>query len=258
MKRGLSIFFLLLTGLVFSYQDSDLDGVEDSKDKCPNTPFFVLVDKYGCPVKEIPPKRRRIKYYFKFGFSHSRDKNYEANYLTASIALSSKKFYVSLRTKYYTFVSNLGSGLGNTSFYISYRKSFDNVNIFPGLRVTLPTGEDNIVSNYLSYAPSVFLNYYVGNIDLFMYVERNFTEDLNKKDTWLFSGGFGYIFGEKLYSSLSVDFVESSLRNAYNTYANVYILYNVTSKIFTTVYISKGISEFAVDRTLSLKIGFRF
>src|SRR5665647_2940401 len=31
-------------------KDADRDGVVDRKDKCPETPFSVLVDKKGCPV----------------------------------------------------------------------------------------------------------------------------------------------------------------------------------------------------------------
>jgi len=31
-------------------KDADKDGVIDSRDKCPNTPFGVLVDKKGCPL----------------------------------------------------------------------------------------------------------------------------------------------------------------------------------------------------------------
>ena len=31
-------------------KDSDMDGVSDNKDKCPNTPAGVAVDKNGCPI----------------------------------------------------------------------------------------------------------------------------------------------------------------------------------------------------------------
>lgn len=34
--------------------DSDLDGVTNDRDKCPGTPFGVVVDADGCPVR-IPP-----------------------------------------------------------------------------------------------------------------------------------------------------------------------------------------------------------
>jgi outer membrane protein OmpA-like peptidoglycan-associated protein len=40
-------------GIEFDFgkiKDSDMDGVSDSKDKCPNTPAGVAVDKNGCPI----------------------------------------------------------------------------------------------------------------------------------------------------------------------------------------------------------------
>ena len=43
--------FALGVNLVFGYRkDADKDGVVDRKDKCPETPFGVIVDKKGCPV----------------------------------------------------------------------------------------------------------------------------------------------------------------------------------------------------------------
>ncbi len=40
-------------GIVFSFgkmKDADNDGISDKKDKCPNTPANVQVDKNGCPI----------------------------------------------------------------------------------------------------------------------------------------------------------------------------------------------------------------
>ena len=43
-------FTLGLGYAFFSDRDSDGDGVLDKYDQCPNTPFGVKVDKFGCPV----------------------------------------------------------------------------------------------------------------------------------------------------------------------------------------------------------------
>lgn len=46
-------FLLHSAGLTYSFgsgKDSDNDGVSDSKDKCPDTPAGVAVDKKGCPL----------------------------------------------------------------------------------------------------------------------------------------------------------------------------------------------------------------
>lgn len=39
----------LSSNKVLTYGDQDQDGVEDSVDRCPNTPIGIPVDAYGCP-----------------------------------------------------------------------------------------------------------------------------------------------------------------------------------------------------------------
>jgi outer membrane protein OmpA-like peptidoglycan-associated protein len=46
-------FWKATAGLEFDFgktKDSDMDGVSDKKDKCPNTPVGVAVDAKGCPI----------------------------------------------------------------------------------------------------------------------------------------------------------------------------------------------------------------
>jgi OOP family OmpA-OmpF porin len=58
--------FIVSAGLYFQFggvtpappppADSDLDGIPDSRDKCPDTPFGTLVDAVGCPpVEKVAP-----------------------------------------------------------------------------------------------------------------------------------------------------------------------------------------------------------
>jgi len=43
-------------------KDSDLDGVPDNLDKCPNTPFLETVNKYGCSTTQLKKlKKKNIK-----------------------------------------------------------------------------------------------------------------------------------------------------------------------------------------------------
>jgi len=35
------------------YADRDMDGVIDRDDRCPDTPFFALVNKNGCMIQKI-------------------------------------------------------------------------------------------------------------------------------------------------------------------------------------------------------------
>ena len=40
---------LLLSSVLVAYEDQDIDGVDDSRDLCHNTPFDIIVDERGCP-----------------------------------------------------------------------------------------------------------------------------------------------------------------------------------------------------------------
>ena len=64
------IFLLLsLTIGLLAYSDSDLDGVDDKIDLCPNTPFSDLIDINGCSIKSlVSPHRFDVIY----GISNSK------------------------------------------------------------------------------------------------------------------------------------------------------------------------------------------
>ncbi len=47
---------LLFSNIALSYQDMDIDGVDDSVDWCPNSPFDELVDEFGCSKSQKPSK----------------------------------------------------------------------------------------------------------------------------------------------------------------------------------------------------------
>ena len=54
MKKMLLVIMLgMLSSSLFAYSDLDMDGVDDSIDKCPNTPLTDLVDINGCTKKTL-------------------------------------------------------------------------------------------------------------------------------------------------------------------------------------------------------------
>jgi len=49
----LILFFKFLTFSLYAYIDTDLDGVADNDDMCPNTLITDLVDLSGCSKKSL-------------------------------------------------------------------------------------------------------------------------------------------------------------------------------------------------------------
>ena len=87
----ITLSFLLFSSTLFAYQDYDIDGVEDSLDLCPNTPFDVLVNKNGCPNDGEKTKLGKYlgRLTFKIGSDMSIDETYkDANSLNLYAQLS--------------------------------------------------------------------------------------------------------------------------------------------------------------------------
>lgn len=45
---------------------TDLDGVDNEHDKCPNTPFMDLVDENGCSVQSLSKLNDQSEYFIVF------------------------------------------------------------------------------------------------------------------------------------------------------------------------------------------------
>lgn len=69
MKKTLLLFFATLT-LCMAYMDSDIDGVDDMYDKCPQTPLSDLVDYDGCSINN-DAKELHFDIIFGMGFSQT-------------------------------------------------------------------------------------------------------------------------------------------------------------------------------------------
>ncbi len=253
MKKVFLCCVLICTiQLSFAFKDSDLDGVEDSLDRCTNTPILELVDRYGCPLK-------KGKFYLKLGTGFLKEKSEKRIYSTASIAYSYEGFYLSFTTKYYLHSSNLGSGLGDSSIFISYSRFFgERVYLMPGIRLKLPTGNSKFSDGKVDLTPSVVLDYLLNRFDMFAYASYTFRGDRRFKDTISLSGGFGYELRDDLYVSTSYDISESTVRNGYNYYLSLFLLYDISSDLYATLSYSRGMNDRAVDHSATLKLGIRF
>ena len=148
-----TIFFIFLSSIVlFGFSDIDLDGVDDSLDKCPNTPITDIVDENGCSVKSVI-----VEQYFDiiFGVSYSQ-LNYRSNRktdtytTTAQIDYYRGNFTLQFQSSY--FISDgsrrSDSGWNDTSIFAYYKWNLTSeFTVDTGIGVVLPTYETGYSNN---------------------------------------------------------------------------------------------------------------
>ena len=228
----------------FAFQDSDLDGVEDSMDRCPNTPILALVDRYGCSVDEDLGRT----FYFRTGIGFIKTERRSFTFSLISFAYSHKELYLSLTTKYY--LNN--SGLGESSIFLGYSNfPAERLYVLSGVNLRLPTGDYSDRKVYLT--PSVAIDYLFSDYDVFTFISYT----LGRNTPHLSLGG-GYDISEKLYMSLSYDLSRSAVRDSWNRYLSLFALYNFNERVYTTLSYSRGLNRKAIDSSLIFKVGFRF
>ncbi|NPA81587.1 MAG: hypothetical protein GXO31_03140 [Epsilonproteobacteria bacterium] len=132
--------------IVNSFFDSDLDGVADVYDECPDTPFLEIVDSKGCSKNQTPKSLYYIslsagyiyterKYYdmqrgygFKNGAKkhHQKSKSkksYKEVYIPTNIFVNFKNWIYSLTVGYIRIKDRgkeIESGLADTYFSLGY------------------------------------------------------------------------------------------------------------------------------------------
>ncbi len=242
---------LLVTGISFAFRDSDLDGVEDSVDRCPNTPILELVDRYGCPL-------RREKIYLRVGAGFFRDRLEERVYGLASVAYALGGFYTSLTLRYYTYSRLHGKGMGDSTLFLGYSSYVGQLYLMPGLRVRVPTGDRGFSTESLDLTPSLVADYALNSFDLFVYSSYTFRGSDRLRNTLTLSGGVGRELTRDLYASVSYDLSQSAVRNGYNRYLSLFLLYNLTRSLYTTLSYSMGLNDDAVDHSATIRLGIRF
>ncbi|BDY12597.1 porin family protein [Hydrogenimonas cancrithermarum] len=268
MKKILTVLFLS-SMMLFAYTDMDLDGVDDSVDKCPNTPITDLVDANGCSIKSVISEQH---FDIIFGVSYS-DLNYRYNErtdtYTSTVQIDYYKdaFSLQLSTSYFRSDSSSydDSGLNDTTVAAYYRfKPLPNLTINAGAGVIFPTYDAELGNNNTDYTASVNFSYAINNSNIF--AGYNFTlvgdddvDTVQYQNTNAFSVGAGYYFTPKLYASLSyyrADSIYKSVEDIENV--SIYTFYSIDANWFVTANFAKGLSDSTSDDYVALRIGYYF
>ena len=270
MNRTL-LFLLIITSFsLFAYSDSDMDGVDDTLDQCPNTSFNELVDIKGCSTTSLlSPHHFDII----FGVENSQV-HYatleKSDTFTQNIQLDYyyKNFSLQASTSYYNAKSKRSTDAGlNDSFLGAYYnvKPTNKLTVRIGVGIVIPTYNDAFNTNNTDYTASLNCSYILQDINLFagygytIITDEDIQNSLSYQDTNTFTAGLGLYPSKNLYISASYSSSESIYLGVDKIKkASLYAFYNLNKNWFTNVTYSYGLSDTASDNTISLRLGYYF
>jgi len=245
--------FLAYSKSLPDFKDEDLDGVEDSKDRCPGTPFLMLVDENGCPIEKVRPR-----FYLRYGMSYSQENGRDTLLSLVTMAVSYKRFYISGTGRYYHRYDGLGNGLGDSTLYGSYTFRFESLYLVPGVRLRLPTGDRRFTDGYTDVTFSAVADLFLNGFDLVFFGSYTLKGNPALRNTYTLSAGPGYYFNDRFYGSVSYDMVSSAVRDRVNQYLSLFALLDISGPLYSTLSYSYGLTPQAVDHTVTLRIALRF
>ncbi|MEA1892215.1 MAG: hypothetical protein U9N33_05820, partial [Campylobacterota bacterium] len=263
------LIFLLYSSKLTAYQDYDIDGVEDAIDRCPNTPFDKLVDKWGCPKNDT--------YYgsitFKIGSDINIDQdNEQLNNLNFYLNYRYYKWDFSISNANYTVLdtpSNIFKETGDIYMTAGYSINSDSLSskIYVGAKVStsrideendtyMGTGEDD-------YFAALNLNYFLNTKqNIFLYYGYTISGDssyVDYKNTNTYSFGSGYALNERWYSALSYEYSSSAYEDT-DAYKAVswFNSYSFSKNYFATINYAYALNDMSYDHAISIKLGVYF
>ena len=240
---GLIFLFNLLNA---NFIDIDLDGVEDSKDLCPNSKITDIVDKNGCVIETLNFKEKpHID--ILLGYSIKEYSNYTSKYANLYFTYSYKDYAFNL------YLTDDKDNDIETS--ISYKLSRDNIIYTFTSGLYIPTTSDNRV-DYFTRLNMTYLN---SISTIFLDLEYDFMQDINSKNGYIISFGVGKNLTNNIYSSISYRYISSIYQDSSNEkYLSFTFNYNIDSNWYISSSLDIGLNSSSIKRAVDFNIGYSY
>ena len=266
IKNIFAIAILIaLPTLAKSFTDTDLDGVEDKLDICPNTPFLHTVDKNGCTITilKLPQERDTTSLILTLGYGYTINEDIigqenQQNYQT-TLGFYHNTWSYTLNTGYFT--SHHDKDMQDTILKVKKRFSPSaKLKLSLGAGVKLPSynfkGNKTDFSLYstLSYYATTSLSYFSGANYTFVRDHAVISPIQNRYNLYL---GTGYFLTKRLYCNLSYTYTQGKFtaEEHYQTLSST-IYYKINKTLFTTLNFYKEIDDEDQHAGFSLKLGY--
>lgn len=270
-------FIAILSGLLFMvssaycFTDTDMDGVEDNKDLCPNTPLNDLVNNDGCSIQSL---HTDTHYEMIVGLGYSQV-NYAASIkastlstmLQANIYRGNESFHLS-GSYYHTSVSNITQQGWNDS-YIGYStRTLPLYGVTIGINggLILPTYKSSYDNEAIDLTGGLSFRYQIeDDISFFGGYTYTLVNDKNVPDVVTYQNTNSLYGG--MNSIITPDFTMSLIYNQSDSiYADVTMAktvgigasYFIDSHWFSLLDYRYGLSDSTSDHDISLRLGYFF
>jgi len=246
MKK-IALLGVLLISLNAAVLDSDLDGVPDTQDMCPNTPFLDTVNKYGCSQSQLI-KKDKIKFNISAGYEYDHYSSSDDSLLLTSIMAYNKTFSLS----YYYSMQDSKS---NDSILSLYYKHFisSNTKIKVGLKTYFATS----YNSQTDYALKLKATYYSSSWAFSLSEKHKIYGEsgTNDKDTITVEAGKMI---KKFYVSPYM-YTENSAYDSsdWNSYIGCFTQYSINKKTSVSLDLSKQLDS-SSTYSLVTNIGYSF
>jgi len=250
------IYFLYFFPLcVFAYVDSDMDGVADKDDACPNTPITELTDLSGCAIKSL-----LSPHHFSLGINMNSAKEENQSYAFSNIEFnySYKHFALQLATA----LSDLKEHkLSQEGINYSYLNLFYHVQPFEPFSLVLGSGLSFSVKTQevIDYHFSLYGKYRIQKYRFALGFGYNKTLEKESINTRFYDVNIGYTFGKNTYTSLGYNILESMYKDVENFETlSIYHRYEVNKHWFVSVQLSQGLSASSLDNSIGVQCAYHW
>ena len=260
---------LLLTGSLCAEEiaDMDFDGVPDTLDECPNTPFLHQVNARGCTTVELrlpdETDHDSMTMTLSSGYQNNDDlPNYLKQYRTkVQLNYYHNDWAYSVRTSYNTREEN--DGFGDTTLKVRKRfRPSDDLRLNLGVGMKLPTYDypgnrtDYKLYSSLYYYPVEGLSFFGGFNYTFIQDEEVMGPLQNKSNFFV---GAGYFFTHSLYANLGYAYEQSKYVDEHAEHSlSATLFYQITDEWFTSVYYKQDIMDEDFHDEFYFNLGYRF
>jgi long-subunit fatty acid transport protein len=245
--------------------DTDMDGIEDTIDQCPNTLITDLVDIRGCSLDAVKSEHK-VSINIGASISQFESNSGTSEYYssTLQVGYAYKKYSANISMGHGW--SNSYNGLNDTMLSVGYNFSImKNLQASVGVGVIFPSRKTSLNNNNTDYLASFNTTYTIDRFNLFAgysFMKNNDDDVINiieNQNTNALNIGVGYYIGQKVYVSGSYNISNSTSKGAKDIeQASLFTYYSFTKNWSTNLTYSYGLSSTASNHSLSLNVGYAF